>query len=448
MLSFKIKTSILAFFLVTSLANSIVFLGVNSLVSFFVGESIIIIFAYDLAKTKYKLHIYQILLCYFYYSLCLTHSFSDFFLESDYYTLSYVICLTHFIFLVMGYNSIKYKSGTLTFYPQQNKIVLIYLLVTIALPLSQLNFEGEGRGYADNFLISAEEARANINIFSYAYDAIISGIKSFSLLIFSNPYIFGVSNLISGITKYISSGVKASVFAPSIMLLMIYQIYYKKITTRHMLILLPLGLIFVTYLIGTTAFRGDLSLKSLMSLDSTTIYSSLQSFLIGAESSHIIYTADIIERIDKEEITYRYGFDFYRFILYPFKELFDDFRYASYVEYAALQRGSLANAGQYIGLAGELYWNFGGFFFIFSYLWGYVLKRFTNYAFSLKPFGVITYLLLIHMVLWRYYRGATGDLMFRSVLYFISAITFFALMKLIGLKFPRFGRKLVKDNLR
>ena len=79
---------------------------------------------------------------------------------------------------------------------------------------------------------------------------------------------------------------------------------------------------------------------------------------------------------------------------------------------------------------------------------GYALKCLTNYAFSLKPFGVITYLLLIHLTLWRYYRGAVSDLVFLGLLYFISAIVFFALMKVFGLKFPRFGRKLVKDSAR
>jgi hypothetical protein len=444
MLNFKINTSSLIFFLGTSLANSIVFLGDNSLSSFFVGELIIILFAYDLAKTKYKLHIYQILLCYFYYSLCVTHSFSGFSAQSDYYTWSYVICLTHFIFLAIGYNSIKYKSGTLTFYPRQNMIVLIYLLASTALTLSQIKFEGSGLGYEDQFSATAVEARANINIAQYAFDDIYGKIKTFSLFIFSNPFVFGVSNLVSGLTAYISNGTKAVVFTPCLTLLMIYQIYHKKITTERMLILLPLAFMFLAFLIGTTAFRGKLSLESLISLDATTIYSSAQTFLTGAESSHIIYTADIIERIDKREITYRYGFDFYRFILYPFKELFDDFRYASYVEYAALLNGGqLTSAGNYIGSAGELYWNCGIFFFIFSYLMGYVLKRFTNYAFSLKPFGVITYLVLIHLILWRYYRGAVSDLMFLGLLYFMSTIIFFALLKLFRLKFPRFGRKLV-----
>ena len=135
-----------------------------------------------------------------------------------------------------------------------------------------------------------------------------------------------------------------------------------------------------------------------------------------------------------------------RFTSGPFREQFDNFGYASYVEYASLRAGELTNAGRYLGLGGELYWNFGIFFFVFSYLMGYALKHFTNYAFSLKPFGVITYLVLIHLVVWRYYRGAVSDLMFIGPLYFVSGIIFFALLKLFGLKFSQFGRRLVKDG--
>jgi hypothetical protein len=448
MSNLKIKTYILVFFLGASLANSLTFQGENSLTSFFVGELIIFLFAYDLAKTKYKFHIYQILLCYFYYSLCLTNSFSGFSTQTGYYTWSYVICVTHFIFLAIGYNSIKYKHGTLSFFPKQNLIILIYFLAYTAFSLYQMNFESSGRGYKDSFSTSAEEARANISIVKYVYDYIVSELIIFSVLIFSNPLVWAVYSLIHGFLTYISIGVKAHFVKTCIQFLIIYQIYYKNFTTKQMLILLPTGLIALTILIGSTAFRGDLSLKSLMSLDTTTLISSAERFLAGAESRHIIYTADIIERIDKGEITYRYGFDFYRFILYPFKELFDNFGYASYVEYAALRAGKLTNSGQYLGLAGELYWNFGIFFFVFSYFMGLALKRLTNYAFSLKPFGVITYLLLIHLIVWRYYRGGVSDLMFLGILYFASAIVFFTLMKLFGLKFPRFGRKLVMERIR
>jgi hypothetical protein len=445
MLNLKTNTFAFIFLLGASLANSIVFLGDNSFVSFFVGELIIIAFVYDLAKTNYKFHIYQVLLCYFYYTLCLTHSFSGFFLKSDYYTWAYVISLTHFIFFAIGYNSIKYKHGTLTFFPRQNMIVLAYILFVLVSTLVSIKFEGTGAQYTDKFSPSAEEVRDNISVVTYAYRSIIANITTISLLIFSNPFVFGVYSLLSGFNSYIGSGIKAGVFVPCVSFLLIYQVYYKKITTKQMLILLPIGFFVVTFLIGTTAFRGDLSLKSLLSLEATTIYSSAQEFLTGPESSHIIYTADIIEKIDKGETTYRYGFDFYRFILYPFRTLIDNFGYASYVEYAALRAGKLINGGRYLGLAGELYWNFGIFFFVFSYLMGYALKCFTNYAFSLKPFGVITYLTLMHVVIWRYYRGAVSDIMFHGSLFFVSGIVFFALMKLFGVKFPPFGRKLVKD---
>jgi hypothetical protein len=446
MLNYKIKTSILIFYLCASLINSIVFLGENSLVSFFVGELIVTLFAFDLAKTEYKLHIYQVLLCYFYYSLCLTHSFSGFYLESDYYTWSYAVSLTHFIFFAIGYNSIEYKSGTLTFYPKQNIIALLFLLVPVVLAVVALKFEGSGKGYRDMFLVTAQEARGRLNIVTYVYEYILGTLQMIVLFIFSNPIVYGVCQFMSGLVAYIGNGIKASIFATSLSLLMIYQIYFKRIKVNHFLLLLPLGFVFVALLIGSTAFRGDLSIKSMMSIDGDKIYASLNYFLTGPESSHIIYTANLLEMIDKGDTTYRFGFDFYRIFLYPFRGFVDNFKYASYVEFAAILNGTLSNAGQYIGLAGELYWNCGIFFFVFSFLMGLALKYFTNYAFSLNPFGIISYLVLFKHVTWVYYRGAVSDLTMRGVLYFMTALVFFGLMKIFAVKFPRFGRKLVKEN--
>jgi hypothetical protein len=325
--------------------------------------------------------------------------------------------------------------------------LIFILFVTVPSLMSVIKPEvHEALGYSNRFAISPEEARSNISISKYVSDYIFVHIQTFFLFIFSNPLVFGANTLILGFTSYIATGTKAFIVGPCLMSIMIFQLYYKKISTKKILILFPLGIIFLAFLIGTTSFRGSLSLKSLMTLELPTIISKAEDFLTGAESRHIIYTADIIERLDKGEITYRYGFDLYRIIIYPFKEFFDDFRYASYVEYAALLNGKLVNGGHYLGLAGELYWNFGIFFFIFSYLMGHLLKRFTNYAFSLKPFGMITYLILITLVTWRFYRGSVSDLVMISSLYFTSAIIFFVFLKILGLKFPQFGCKLVKAN--
>ncbi len=446
MISFRVKVAILILFVEMSLANCVVFLGDNSLISFFVGELIVLLFIFDLLKTEYRFHIYQILLIYFYYSLCITHSFSGFFDESDYYNFSYLINFTHFIFFVAGYNIIKYKDGPLTFFPRQNIIAFLYMVIPLCVVLSEIDFSASGSSYNDTFARSAEEARASINIVDVALGDIVGRVKRIFLFIFSSPLVYAIHGLISGILAFVGSGIKANIIEACSMLLMVYQIYYKRIKIKYLVLLLPVAIMGVVLLAGLTAFRSDRSWNSLLSLTKTQIYSSMQYFLINPESSHIIYTADIIERIDKGEIAYRYGFDCYRFFLYPFKEIFDNFEYASYVQYTSIMTGELQNAGTYLGMAGELYWNFGVFFFVFSFLMGYALKRFTNYAFSLKPLGVISYLFMSQSILWVYYRGAGNDLVMAGTFYFVAVLTFLVAIESFGLRFPRMGRRLVKRS--
>ena len=446
MISLKVKVAILILFVEMSLANCVVFLGDNSLVSFFVGELIVLLFIFDLLKTEYRFHIYQILLIYFYYALCVTHSFSGFFEESDYYNVSYVINLTHFVFFVAGYNIIKYKDGPLTFFPRQNIIVFLYLAIPLLVTLYEIDLSASGSSYSDMWARSAEEARSSINIVDVVFGSIVGDVKRIFLFIFSSPLFFAIHGLITGVLGFIGAGIKANIIGACAMLLMVYQIYYKRIKIKYLVILLPLAIMGLVLLAGTHSMRTDLSFRGLLALTKSQFYSSLRFFLTNPESSHIIYTADVIERVDKGEIAYRYGFDYYRFFLYPFKESFDNFEFASYVQYSAIRSGELQNAGHYLGLAGELYWNFGMFFFVFSFLMGYALKRFTNYAFSLKPLGVISYLFLSQSILWVYYRGAGNDLVMAGTFYFIGVLVFLVIIKILGLKFPRIGRMLVKQN--
>jgi hypothetical protein len=446
MISFRVKVAVLILFVEMSLANCVVFLGDNSLISFFVGELIVLLFIFDLLKTEYKFHIYQILLIYFYYTLCITHSFSGFFDESEYYNFSYVINLTHFVFFVAGYNIIKYRDGPLTFFPRQNIIVFLYMVIPFLVVLSEIDFSVAGSSYNDMWKRSAEEVRASINIVDIVFGSIVGTVKQFFLFIFSSPFIFSILRLFQGVLSFVGSGIKAHIIGPSAMILMVYQIYYKRIKVKYVALLLPLAIMGVVLLAGTHSMRSDLSFRGLLSLTESQFYSSMRFFITNAESSHIIYTADIIERVDKGEIAYRYGFDYYRFFLYPFKESFDNFEFASYVQYSAIRSGEQENTGNYLGLAGELYWNFGVFFFVFSFLMGYALKRFTNYAFSQKPIGVISYLFLSQSVLWGYYRGAGNDLMMAGTFYFLGVLMFLVVMKSFGLKFPRTGRKLVKQS--
>ena len=102
---------------------------------------------------------------------------------------------------------------------------------------------------------------------------------------------------------------------------------------------------------------------------------------------------------------FRFGFDYYRFFLYPIKSVFYDYQLASYNQYTVLLAGYNMSAGLYIGLAGELFWNFGWFFPLFSLAYGYSLKWFTNFAFSGAFFGFVLYLILFKSMIWHLYRG-------------------------------------------
>jgi len=129
------------------------------------------------------------------------------------------------------------------------------------------------------------------------------------------------------------------------------------------------------------------------------------------ESSHIRYTADILRMIENEMTDFRYGYDYYRFFLYPIKSLFDDFQFASYNQYPVLLSGYNVSMGLYLGLAGELFWNFGWVFPVFSLAYGYSLKWFTNFAFSGGFFGFVLYLILFKSMIWHLYRGEANAAM-------------------------------------
>ena len=421
------------FFLLTFL-NLIMFLGDNWLVSYFVGELIIFFYCIDLLTSRFKFHIYQILLFYFYYSLCITHSFSGFSQESPYYFYAYLINFFHFIFFVIGYNFCKYDNRRSIYRPRQNKLVLIYMIATIFTSLLAIKFFGEGIGYSDRFTISQEMARTRLNIVDYITNTIFEYVRDLVIFSLSNPLIYAFYRLLTGFFGYVSSGVKASVLAPILMTVMIYQIFYRDITVKQLFILIPIALFLLVFLIGTTAFRGDLSLNGLFNLNFSVMKSFLVYFLQSPESSHIIYTANILEMLDSNDISLRYGFDYYRFLVYPFKNNFENFGFSSFVEYPSLMAGEPVNQGQYLGMGGELYWNFGVLFIFISFFMGFILKKFTNKAFSSSLLGTASYLILFKSVLWIYYRGIGNELMITSLLFLISLMIFYVLLRLYRLK--------------
>ena len=110
--------------------------------------------------------------------------------------------------------------------------------------------------------------------------------------------------------------------------------------------------------------------------------------------------------------------------LYPIKHLFSNFELASYNQYANIGQEIRVSKGLYIGLAGELFWNFGIVFLIFSFFHGLILKKFTNWAFSGNLLSIIVYLLMLHSTLWHLYRGS-GNSFVQDILFLILPIIIF-----------------------
>ncbi len=418
----NLKQAVSAFFILLSVANGIVFFGENSLISYLVGELIIFLFCYDLLKIKYRFHIYQILLVYFYYSLCITNSFSGFHVDSSYYISAYVVNFIHFVFFILGYHFYKYKYVLSFSKNKQSKVILVYMIAGLLVSVWLLNLNSTGVGYSTRFAISPEEVRNRLNIFNYISSNVFGYIEGIIIFLNSNPMFYAVLNIVKGFVGYISSGVKASILGPVLVGSMIFQFYYKSISVKALFFLFPIAIVCLTLLIATTVFRSQLSIASLLSIDLSSMKDFLLYFLRSPESSHIIYTANIMEMIDLGDTSFRYGFDYFRFILYPFKSLFDNFEFASFVQYPSILAGEPVNQGLYLGFAGELYWNFWWLFFIFSFVLGVLLKWFTNRAFSNKKFGIVTYLILFKTVLWIYYRGIGNELTIVTVIYSIALI--------------------------
>jgi hypothetical protein len=196
-----------------------------------------------------------------------------------------------------------------------------------------------------------------------------------------------------------------------LMFLVATQVYLYRLSFKGVLIWGGLAGGFVFLLIGSTAFRGDLSFQSLFSTLSNfeVITDRWRYFILSSpESSHIRYTADIMRMIENDVTDFRYGFDQYRLFLYPFKNVVNGWELSSYNQYPILVVGHNVSAGLYLGLAGELFWNYGWFFPLFSLATGVSLKWLTNYAFSGDFLGLVVYLLMFHTLVWHLYRGETN----------------------------------------
>ena len=417
------KSCLIILYLLFSIGNLFVIYGYNPVSSLIIGQLIITFFVFDLARSPYHFHVYQIINFYFYYSLVITHSFNRLIFVQENYVQAYLINLIHFLFLSFGYLVVKYEYGHVRIIPKQNFIYLVYALVSVVLSF-MLILQSDAISYSDK-IVSFEVTR-NLPIYSMAINSISGYYKDLFIFLMNNPFLYSIINLIAAGIGYIGSGIKGGVLTSGVAVILSYQIFVKKIKLTQLIVYIPISAVLFVILIGSTAFRGQLGFEGFMQIDIQSMLKYVKFFLISPESNHIAYTAKIISLIDSEQTAFRYGFDYWRILFYPIKHLFSDFEFASYNQFVHILSEKKVNAGLYLGLAGELFWNFGYTFFIFSFLHGFFLKKYTNWVFSGKLFSIMTYFIMLHPVIWHLYRGS-GNAFLMSLLFFVPGYILFKL---------------------
>ena len=422
---------IIFLFTIVSLLNAIITYQGNSPISaFLVGEIIIGLIIIDFSRMKLAMHVYQILLIYFYFSLVIFHSFND--QTREFYSQSYIISCLHCLFFVIGYHLISTKKAIRpVITPKQNILTLGYIIFGILIPLVYALYANNGVvDYKAHFLTYDEGT--SLPIYKLFVASIFTQVKWLVMYYSSNPLVISASFFTEALLMYPVNGIKAPLVTTFCILIIVAQLYIFRLSFKWLSVLGAVACCVAFVLIGSTAFRGDLTLQSLFNAV-TNIDSILDRwgyFILGSpESGHIRFLADILAMMENETTDFRYGFDFYRFFLYPFKSLFYDFELSSYNHYPVLLAGYNVSQGLYLGLGAELFWNFGWFFPLFSLTFGYALKRFTLFAFSGSFFGLVIYLILFKTLLWELYRGETNSFIMTFVAFFLGMIFFQTILK-------------------
>ena len=421
---------VFVFFVLSSILTLVIaWHGTSPISAFFIGEIIIGLFIIDFSRIRILMHVYQVILVYFYFSLVLFHSFNE--KSHEFYSIAYLINCLHFFFFVFGYQLIATKTAVMPLPPKQNILSAIYVIFGAISALYILFSVDQVRGYSSQFL-SYEEAISQ-PIFEIYLSLIVGEFVGLIIFLTSHPIFISLVSFTTNMLTYPTSGIKGPLLSSILILIIVAQVYVLKINFRGLLVIGTISCALFFILIGSTSFRGDLSFQSFFdTVTDINILSNRWKYFIlkSPESSHIRYTADIVQMIENGMTEIRYGFDYYRFFLYPFKGFLSDWELASYNQYPFLGAGYNISQGLYLGLAGELFWNFGLLFPLFSLAYGVALKRFTNLAFSGSFFGFAVYLISFKVMVWHLYRGEAN-----AVMIWLTAL-------IIGLIIVRIGSRL------
>ena len=186
-------------------------LGTSPLSAFFVGEVIIGLFIIDFLRIKILMHVYQIILIYFYFSLVVFHSFEGVIFEQNvksypYYSIAYLINCLHFLFFVVGYQLIPTRNAVRPVTPRQNILTFMYIIFGLASIVYLLWTRTGTVAYEDHFL-SYEESRS-IPIYKMYVSIVFSYITKLVLYLTSHPIFLSITTLFDEILSYPFSGIK------------------------------------------------------------------------------------------------------------------------------------------------------------------------------------------------------------------------------------------------
>jgi len=336
-----------------------------------------------------------------------------------------------FFFLGLGYSLIPYEKSRVTDYRRkQNGFVFLFLLYGTVTSLFAMVSANTTISYAEQF--QDFEATRNLPIIQMGFDQMKGLITSAVIFTLSSPLVASSFSVLNSLIGYATNGIKGVVVSNLIVFLSIVQFIYGRISISKMSLIFPIALIGLIGLIATTGFRNRLGFDSLIELNANQMSEYLSYFPNSPELRQLEFTSRLLEFLEEGKTETRYGWDYFRFFFYPVKYLFEDFQYASYNEFAHLFYSEKINAGLYLGLGGELYWNFSYLFFVFSGIIGGLLKIYQNSIGQFGQMGLFFFFSLHHSILWYLYRGAANMLIMETFFVLLLISLYFLIRKIFN----------------
>ena len=104
----------------------------------------------------------------------------------------------------------------------------------------------------------------------------------------NNPFLISLVNLISSGIGYIGSGIKAGILISGLTVILSFQFFVKRIKLTQLVLFIPISVVLLALLIGSTSFRGQLGLDGFVQLNIQKMLKFIEYFLVSPESNHII----------------------------------------------------------------------------------------------------------------------------------------------------------------